>query len=134
MPSPAPCCRFCSYRAWSHLRCRRGSPASTGIAATVRSWRPIVVVGAAILLWCARLLRRGQRAPWPWIRHVAWSSSGHRFRATRCTSGVLTLVLGWALVLGSPLLLFYVLCLGIGFHLRTVLAEEPYLAAHFGED
>lgn len=102
---------------------------------SILGW-PVVAVGATILLWCVRdfyVAGKGTLAPWDPPRRLVVVGL-YRFLRNPMYVGVLTLVLGWVLVLGSPLLLFYVLCLGIGFHLRTVLAEEPYLAAHFGED
>ena len=96
----------------------------------------VVVIGASIVVWCVRdfyVAGKGTLAPWDPPRRLVVVGL-YRYLRNPMYVGVLTLVVGWALVLGSPLLLFYVLCLGIGFHLRTVLAEEPYLAAHFGED
>lgn len=95
-----------------------------------------VGVGAIILLWCVRdfyVAGKGTLAPWDPPRRLVVVGL-YRFLRNPMYVGVLTLVLGWSVVLGSPLLLVYCLCLAIGFHLRTVLAEEPYLAAHFGEE
>jgi protein-S-isoprenylcysteine O-methyltransferase Ste14 len=47
--------------------------------------------------------------------------------------GVLTILLGTALLAGSPLVGAYAVLMAIAFHLRTVLYEEPHLAAQFGE-
>jgi protein-S-isoprenylcysteine O-methyltransferase Ste14 len=48
--------------------------------------------------------------------------------------GVLTLVAGWAVVFESPLLVLYALILAIGFHIRVLKYEEPWLASQFGND
>ena len=96
----------------------------------------VVAAGMTILFWCVRdfyVAGKGTLAPWDPPRRLVVVGL-YRYLRNPMYVGVLTLVLGWALVFGSPVLLFYVLCLGVGFHLRTVLAEEPYLAAHFGED
>jgi len=46
--------------------------------------------------------------------------------------GVLTVVLGWALLLRSGTLFLYALALGTCFQLFIVLYEEPHLARIFG--
>jgi protein-S-isoprenylcysteine O-methyltransferase Ste14 len=47
--------------------------------------------------------------------------------------GVLTLVTGRVLYLGSVLLGIYAVALVFGFHLRVVLNEDPWLAERFGD-
>jgi len=115
--------------AWlASIDSRRGDGSEPGWA--------VVVIGAVILFWCVRdfyVAGKGTLAPWDPPRRLVVVGL-YRFLRNPMYVGVLTLVLGWALVLGSPLVLLYVLCLAIAVHLRTVLAEEPYLAAHFGED
>ena len=46
--------------------------------------------------------------------------------------GVLSLVLGQALLFGSPALLWYSVALALGFHLFVIGYEEPTLQAQFG--
>jgi protein-S-isoprenylcysteine O-methyltransferase Ste14 len=46
--------------------------------------------------------------------------------------GVLTLIVGWAVLLTSPLIICYALVLAVGFHLRVLTYEEPWLARQFG--
>jgi protein-S-isoprenylcysteine O-methyltransferase Ste14 len=46
---------------------------------------------------------------------------------------VALILLGWAISFGSGALLAYALLVGLAFHLRVVLAEEPYLARTHGE-
>jgi protein-S-isoprenylcysteine O-methyltransferase Ste14 len=48
--------------------------------------------------------------------------------------GVLTLIGGWALITGSPILACYLLLSAIIFHLRVISFEEPWLAEKFGAD
>lgn len=96
----------------------------------------VVVAGATILLWCVRdfyVAGKGTLAPWDPPRRLVVVGL-YRYLRNPMYVGVLTLVLGWAVLLGSRLLLWYVVCLAVGFHLRTIIAEEPYLAEHFGED
>jgi protein-S-isoprenylcysteine O-methyltransferase Ste14 len=45
---------------------------------------------------------------------------------------VLVLIAGWALVFGSLPLGVYFVLLAVGFHLRVVLAEEPWLRRKHG--
>lgn len=46
-----------------------------------------------------------------------------------------TLILfGWAWSAGSRALLICAIAVGIGFHLRVVLGEEPWLARTHGEE
>ncbi|HEX2722346.1 MAG TPA: methyltransferase, partial [Gemmatimonadaceae bacterium] len=47
--------------------------------------------------------------------------------------GVLTILFGWAVWFMSGALWIYALCLVVGFHLRVVLFEEPWLARTHGE-
>ena len=47
---------------------------------------------------------------------------------------VLTVVAGWSLFAGSRLLAWYAGALAIGFHLRVLLYEEPWLEKQFGTE
>jgi protein-S-isoprenylcysteine O-methyltransferase Ste14 len=46
---------------------------------------------------------------------------------------VLTVVVGWWLATGSRLLAGYAVLLAIGFHLRVLYHEEPWLLRQFGD-
>src|SRR4051812_31874204 len=64
----------------------------------------VVVAGAAILLWCVRdfyVAGKGTLAPWDPPRRLVVVGL-YRFLRNPMYVGVLTLVLGWALVFGSP--------------------------------
>ena len=48
--------------------------------------------------------------------------------------GVLTVLLGWAILFSSVVLVVYGLVLGTCFHLFTVLYEERHLLCEFGSE
>jgi protein-S-isoprenylcysteine O-methyltransferase Ste14 len=76
---------------------------------------------------------RGTLAPWdPPTRLVVVGL--YRFMRNPMYLGVLCCVAGWAALAGSPLLLGYLLVLGVGFHLRVLLHEEPWLARQFAAE
>jgi len=92
--------------------------------------------GLVVLLWCVRdfyVAGKGTLAPWDPPRHLV-KIGLYRYVRNPMYVGVLLLVAGWAELLMSRLLLLYVLTLAIGFHLRVVFYEEPWLASRFGED
>jgi protein-S-isoprenylcysteine O-methyltransferase Ste14 len=47
---------------------------------------------------------------------------------------VMLILCGWALMYASRTLWMYAAALAIAFHLRVVLAEEPWLAARHGAE
>jgi protein-S-isoprenylcysteine O-methyltransferase Ste14 len=96
----------------------------------------LMVLGLILLLWCVRdfyVRGKGTLAPWdpPQILVVVGL---YRFVRNPMYIGVLTLVAGWAVLYASPLLGMYAAALAIGFHLRVVINEEPWLRSQFGED
>jgi protein-S-isoprenylcysteine O-methyltransferase Ste14 len=50
-----------------------------------------------------------------------------------CSCEHFTIALGWSVVFGSSWLVVYVVALAVGFHLRVVLHEEPWLRRQFPE-
>ena len=106
---------------------RRGLPA-VGSA--------IGVVGLSLLAGCVRhfwISGRGTLAPWDPPRRLV-ATGAYRFTRNPMYVAVLVIVGGWAVAAGSPLLAGYLLVLVVGFHLRVVLHEEPWLARQFGTD
>jgi protein-S-isoprenylcysteine O-methyltransferase Ste14 len=96
----------------------------------------VAVLGALILLWCVRdfyVAGKGTLAPWDPPRRLVVVGL-YRFMRNPMYVGVLTLVLGWSLLFGSPMLAAYVVVLATAFHLRVILYEEPRLTASFGPD
>jgi protein-S-isoprenylcysteine O-methyltransferase Ste14 len=95
----------------------------------------VLTVGLAVLLWCVRdfyASGRGTLAPWDPPRRLVVVGL-YRFMRNPMYVGVLMLVAGWGLVAGSPLIGAYAAVLAVGFHLRVVTFEEPWLERTFGE-
>jgi protein-S-isoprenylcysteine O-methyltransferase Ste14 len=101
-------------------------------------WGPggfVMMAGAAILFWCVYdflVGGKGTLAPWDPPKRLVMIGP-YRWMRNPMYAGVLLLVLGWGLFLSSPLLFFYTIMLAVGFHLRVVKYEEPWLKAQFGE-
>lgn len=96
----------------------------------------LMVVGLVLLLWCVRdfyVRGKGTLAPWDPPENLVVVGL-YRFVRNPMYVGVLTLVAGWAVLYASPLLVIYTAALAIGFHLRVVVHEEPWLRAQFPED
>jgi protein-S-isoprenylcysteine O-methyltransferase Ste14 len=96
----------------------------------------LVLAGLTIVLWCVRdfyVIGKGTLAPWdPPQRLVVVGL--YRFARNPMYVGVLTWVLGWGWLLGSPVLAAYTLFLALAFHLRVLAYEEPTLARLFPDD
>ena len=96
----------------------------------------LIVTGLVLLLWCVRdfyVWGKGTLAPWDPPQNLVVVGL-YRYMRNPMYVSVLSLVGGWALVCGSPLLLFYIAALAVGFHVRVIVNEEPYLHAQFGGD
>jgi protein-S-isoprenylcysteine O-methyltransferase Ste14 len=95
-----------------------------------------MAVGLVLLLWCVRdfyVRGKGTLAPWDPPRNLVVVGL-YRYVRNPMYVGVLTLVAGWAVRYASPIVAIHTVALAIGFHLRVVLNEEPWLRAQFGED
>lgn len=97
-----------------------------------------VVLGLGLfgLLWCVRdffVSGRGTLAPWDPPMHLVVVGL-YRFVRNPMYISVLTVVVGWWLGTGSRSLAVYVGILAIGFHLRVIFHEEPWLRRQFGEE
>jgi protein-S-isoprenylcysteine O-methyltransferase Ste14 len=94
----------------------------------------VLIAGVAILAWCVRdfyVAGKGTLAPWdPPTQLVVVGL--YRYTRNPMYVGVLIMLLGWSLLLGSPILLVYALCMGCAFHLRVVHAEETWQKQQFG--
>lgn len=95
----------------------------------------VASLGTIILLWCVHAFyRRGRGTLAPWDPPAALVVSGlYRYSRNPMYVGVLLVLAGWALAWGSWPLTVYLAFVAIAFHMRVVLAEEPWLAATFGE-
>jgi len=101
-------------------------------------WMPgvlVMIVGTVILLWCVYDFYgsgKGTLAPWDPPKKLVVLGL-YRFVRNPMYVGVLVLVLGWGLLLCSPLLLLYATFLSVVFHIRVVRYEEPWLKSQFGD-
>jgi len=95
---------------------------------------PVTGLGLIVLLWCVRdfyVSGKGTLAPWDPPRHLVVVGL-YRYSRNPMYIGVLTLIGGWALLTGSPLLACYLLIFSAIFHLRVIRFEEPWLSKKFG--
>ena len=104
------------------------------------SARPIaallLIPGAAGLLscvWAFYSTGKGTLAPWS-PRKTLVTVGLYQYSRNPMYLSVLALLLGWAALFLSSTLLLYALCVVVAFHLRVVLAEEPWQARTFGQD
>jgi protein-S-isoprenylcysteine O-methyltransferase Ste14 len=94
------------------------------------------LVGAAVLLWCVidfARLGRGTLAP---IDPPTVLVRRGLYRVVRNPMyvGVVTLLVGEALLFGSAAIAVWAALLAIAFHLRVLRYEEPVLRRTFGAD
>lgn len=100
-------------------------------------WAPGIIVmciGAFILLWCVRDFHKsgkGTLAPWDPPGNLVVVGL-YRIVRNPMYIGVLLLVLGWSIYFWSVVLVLYATILAVGFHIRVVRNEEPWLKAQFG--
>ncbi len=99
-------------------------------------WKPGIIVlflGLFLLLRCVRdfyVVGKGTLAPWDPPRKLVVLGL-YCYTRNPMYVGVLTLLVGWMLTAGSPLIAAYTCALAAAFHLRVVLNEEPWLAGQF---
>jgi protein-S-isoprenylcysteine O-methyltransferase Ste14 len=114
-------------------------PIAVGLssASTVRNAPAAVIVlvsGILLLLWCVRefyVAGRGTLAPWAPPEQLV-TSGPYRFCRNPMYVAVLVILLAWWLLWGETALLVYAVLVLCAFHLRVILAEEPWAARHFG--
>ena len=106
-----------------------GSSAQHSVAAAV-----VVCAGTFLLLWCVRefyVAGRGTLAPWsPPQRLVV--SGPYRLTRNPMYVSVITIVLGWSVLWGSRVLIYYALGTLATVYARVRLIEEPWAARKFG--
>jgi len=93
-----------------------------------------LVLGFALLLWCVRdfyVAGKGTLAPWSPPRHLV-TIGLYRHSRNPMYVAVTLMLMGWSLSFASSGLALYAVCVIVAFHLRVVLAEEPWLARTFG--
>jgi protein-S-isoprenylcysteine O-methyltransferase Ste14 len=92
-------------------------------------------VGVVLLLECARefyAAGRGTLAPWAPPRELVVTGL-YRFSRNPMYLAALLMLSGWAVGFRSWPLAAYAVAVMIGFHLRVVLHEEPWLAGKHGD-
>lgn len=103
--------------------------------AQVLGW-PLLVAGLSIYAWCVwdfASFGRGTPAPIDAPKRLVVRGL-YRYGRNPMYVGVLTVILGQALLFGAPRLAVYAAVVGGCFHLVVVLYEEPHLARVFGAD
>ncbi len=112
-----------------------GDAAARGLGAWL-SATPLLLVGIAIYLWCLwDFAGFGQGTPAPIDAPVKLVVRGlYHYSRNPMYVGVLSAILGQALLWRAPGLLLYAACVATAFHLFVVRYEEPHLAELFGED
>ncbi len=96
----------------------------------------VLTLGLVVLIWCVRdfyASGRGTLAPWDPPKRLVVAGL-YRVSRNPMYVGVLTTIVGEALLFGSLVLGGYAIALAIVFHLRVVLHEEPWLRSQFGDD
>lgn len=94
----------------------------------------VLALGLAGLLWCVRdfyLAGRGTLAPWSPPQQLV-EIGLYRHSRNPMYVCVLLMLAGWAVLDASMWLTCYAILVAIGFHLRVVLGEEPWLAQRHG--
>lgn len=94
-----------------------------------------IVLGAVLLLWCVRdfyVIGRGSLAPWAPPERLVIAGL-YRYSRNPMYVAVLLILTGWAIAFQSAMLGIYAGLMAVGFHLRVVLAEEPWLARTHGD-
>jgi protein-S-isoprenylcysteine O-methyltransferase Ste14 len=93
-----------------------------------------LVLGTVALLWCVRdfyVAGSGTLAPWSPPERLVVVGLYRHSRNPMYVSVTLILI-GWALAFGHRGLWIYTAAVAAAFHLRVVLAEEPWLARKHG--
>src|SRR5437868_2346993 len=96
----------------------------------------LLSIGFLLLLWCVRdfyISGKGTLAPWDPPKRLVIVGL-YRYVRNPMYLAVLTIVAGWSLTFGSVGLAWYLCILAIGFHMRVLLYEEPWLSRQFGAD
>ena len=107
----------------------------TSHTALVQPWglAPLLL-GVAGLLWCVRdfyVSGKGTVAPWSPPENLVVVGLFHYTRNPIYVS-VTLILLGWAASFGVRGLFTYAVIVAVGFHLRVVFGEEPWLARKHG--
>ena len=94
---------------------------------------PPFAAGVCLLFWCVRefyVAGKGTLAPWDPPRHLVVSGP-YRVSRNPMYVGVGLILIGWSATFAVRALWVYTLIVVVAFHLRVVLAEEPWQARTF---
>jgi protein-S-isoprenylcysteine O-methyltransferase Ste14 len=96
----------------------------------------LLALGAILVVEAfARFALEGRGTPMPWAPPTRFVARGsYRFVRNPMYVGVVSLILGQALLLGREILLLWAAASAAIFHLFVVLEEEPGLRRRFGAD
>jgi len=96
----------------------------------------LLLVGASIYAWCVwDFATFGRGTPAPSDAPTKLVVRGlYGYTRNPMYTGVLTVILAWAVLFGALELLLYALVVGTCFQLVIVFYEEPHLRAHFGRE
>ena len=97
---------------------------------------PLLCVGSLLLLWCVRdfyVTGRGSLAPWAPPERLVQVGL-YRVSRNPMYIAVVLILAGWALAFASRTLWLYAVAVALGFHLRVVFGEEPWLARTHGAE
>ena len=103
-------------------------------ASSAWGW-PLWLLGLFILLSCVRdfyVAGKGTLAPWRPPKQLV-TVGLYRYCRNPMYVGVVTLVLGWAWLLSSPVVALYAVAISLIFHGRVLLHEEPWLRREFSD-
>ena len=110
----------------------RGRPPASGLVFFLAL--TLLAIGGVIYAWCVwDFAVFGQGTPTPIDAPKKLVVRGlYRYSRNPIYVGVLTALVGWAVMFRGTNLLIYTLCVGICFHLFVVLYEERRLRRQFG--
>ncbi len=95
----------------------------------------LLAIGVTLLLWCVRefyVTGKGTLAPWSPPRHLV-AVGLYRFSRNPMYVAVILVLWAWAAGFRSAPLAAYAAVVMVGFHLRVVFGEEPWLARTHGD-
>jgi protein-S-isoprenylcysteine O-methyltransferase Ste14 len=94
-----------------------------------------LIIGVVLLLWTVRdfyVAGRGTLAPWSPPEELVVVGL-YRISRNPMYIAVIVVLVGWSVGFQSRLLAMYALAIAVGFHLRVMFGEEPWLARVHGE-
>ena len=106
-----------------------GQVASLSVTALI-----FIALGLTSLIWCVcsfYFSGKGTLAPWSPPRNLVVVGL-YRFSRNPMYVAVVLLLMGWSLLFESVALATYGVIVAMGFHLRVIFGEEPWLARTYG--